>query len=138
MDTKFAQDGLHVQFDGTVRDAQVAGDDLVPLFDEARAELCADESDTVRQNYYKYTMILDKSWDRNDLKQKLRNDYGVTLGGYVYDAPCHEQPAFAQWRTADLPVATDLCARHICPPVYPTLELDDARYVVESINKVLG
>jgi len=97
-----------------------------------------DLPDTVRQNYYKYTMILDPSWNREDLKQTLRNDYGVAMGGYVYDMPCHEQPAFKQWRRGDLPVAADLCARHICPPDYPAMTEDDATYVVESIRKVLG
>ena len=44
--------------------------------------------------------------------------YGVGLSGEVYDTPLHRQPVFAPWPTARLPGAEELCARHVCLPVY--------------------
>ena len=37
-----------------------------------------------------------------------------------------------------LPVAEELCARHICLPVSAVMTDDDARYVVESLATVLA
>lgn len=93
--------------------------------------------DNVRENYYKYSLILSGR-DREDLSNQLKEGYGITLGGYVYDIPLTKQPCFQEWVTSQMPVADDLCARHICPPVYPSLSDDDARYVCESLREALS
>jgi len=51
----------------------------------------------------------------------------------VYDTPLHQQPVFAGLADRDLPGAEWLCARHICLPLFPTLEERDADYVIESL-----
>ncbi|NEO86987.1 MAG: DegT/DnrJ/EryC1/StrS family aminotransferase [Spirulina sp. SIO3F2] len=94
-------------------------------------------TDNVRENFYKYTLILS-DYDRQALKQKLKQEYGITLGGYVYDIPLNKQPCFQPWVTDPMPIAEDLCARHICLPVYPTLSDSETRYICESIRSILS
>ena len=88
-------------------------------------------------NYYKYTALLDVGLDRSVLKRLLRESYGVGLSGEVYEAPCHLQPVFAEYRSGEFPAAEDLCRRHVCLPVYATMTDEDARYVLDSLKAAL-
>ena len=91
-----------------------------------------------RCNYYKYIALLDDGIDRAKLKKILREEYGVALSGEVYELPCHLQPIFQEgYKEGDFPVAEDICARHVCLPVYVTMTDEEARYVVASIKDAL-
>ena len=79
-----------------------------------------------RSNYYKYIALLDASLDRGALKKLMREEYGVGLSGEVYETPCHEQPVFAEYRDGEFPIASDICRRHVCLPVYATMTEEDA------------
>jgi dTDP-4-amino-4,6-dideoxygalactose transaminase len=87
-------------------------------------------------NFYKYILFLPRIAD--GIAQRLSADYGVSLGGAVYDLPCHQQPVFAGIDSARLPRAEELCRRHVCPPIYPSLSDADARYVANSLLEVLA
>ena len=76
--------------------------------------------------------------DRAALKKTLRERYDVGLSGEVYEAPCHLQPVFGPQPQGTLPVAEELCARHICLPVSAVMTDEDAEYVVESLVKALA
>ena len=89
----------------------------------------------IRHNYYKYIVFTAKGVDRESLAQRLRKEYNVKLGGYVYDLPCHLQPVFRKYQQGSLPVCEDLCSRHICPPVYVTMKDEEAAYVVDAIRR---
>jgi len=89
----------------------------------------------VRHNYYKYVVFGARGLDRGSLRQKLKQTFRVSLSGSVYELPCHLQPVFKQANEEALPMSEDLCARHICPPVYVAMEDSDAMYVVDSIRK---
>jgi perosamine synthetase len=89
-------------------------------------------------NYYKYVTVLDSRSDRAALKQELKRRYRVSLAGEVYESPLHEQPVFREYVTAPLPVAADLCARHICLPVYSGMEERDAEQVLRALRAVVG
>ena len=91
----------------------------------------------VRHDYYKFVVFTPKGFDRESLKQRLRKEYNVRLGGYVYDLPCHLQPVFKSYFQESLPVSEDLCSRHICPPIYVTMKDEEANYVVNSIRRCL-
>jgi dTDP-4-amino-4,6-dideoxygalactose transaminase len=91
-----------------------------------------------RSNYYKYIALLDTGIDRTTLKKLMRAEYGVGLSGEVYEAPCHLQPVFAEYRDGDFPTAEDVCRRHVCLPVYATMTDEDARYVLASLAAALG
>jgi len=88
-------------------------------------------------NYYKYVAFLPDGVDRAALKQAMREKYDIGLSGEVYDTPLHRQPVFEGFAGRSLPGAEWLSARHICLPLYPTLEERDADYVLESLASEL-
>jgi perosamine synthetase len=88
-------------------------------------------------NYYKYIAYLPDGVDRAALKQTMREKYDIGLSGEVYDTPLHLQPVFEQFADRSLPRAEHLCARHICLPLFPSLEEADADYVIESLTSEL-
>ena len=89
-------------------------------------------------NYYKYMAIMKESRDRKELKALLRERYGVSLAGEVYEEPLHRQPVFAQYVSGPLPVSEDLCARHICLPVFSGMQESEARQVIQALAAVIG
>jgi perosamine synthetase len=89
-------------------------------------------------NYYKYIAVLSRPTDRAALKQALRERHGVSLSGEVYESPLHVQPVFREYAGAPLPVAEDLCARHLCLPVYAGMEERDAEQVLRALGELVG
>ncbi|TAL12800.1 MAG: DegT/DnrJ/EryC1/StrS aminotransferase family protein [Nitrospirae bacterium] len=89
-------------------------------------------------NYYKYIVVLKEKRDRKALKATLREQYGVSLAGEVYEDPLHKQPIFEKYLTRALPVSEDYCARHLCLPVFSGMEEADARQVLDALKKVIG
>lgn len=87
-------------------------------------------------NYYKYIAVMEQPRDRKQLKAQLRERFGVSLSGEVYEDPLHKQPVFERYVRAPLPVAEDLCARHICLPLYSGMEKDEARQVIDALAAV--
>ena len=89
-------------------------------------------------NYYKYIAFLPDGVERAELKKVLREDFEVGLSGEVYETPLHRQPVFEPWADGPLPGAEEICARHICLPLYPDLSDEDADYVVSSLASTLS
>jgi len=90
-------------------------------------------------NYYKYVAFLDNGIDRESLKKELKEKHAVSLGGEVYEMPCHLQPVFAGLDNegGDFPVAEDLCQRMICLPISAVMTEQEANYVVDALRKIL-
>ena len=92
-----------------------------------------------RCNYYKYIAFLNKGVDRDHIKQKLREKWGVSLSGEVYEIPCHLQPVFKGLSNkGDFPVSEDLCQRMVCLPISAVMTEEEALYVIDSLRKELG
>jgi dTDP-4-amino-4,6-dideoxygalactose transaminase len=89
-------------------------------------------------NYYKYIAVLKEKRDRKELKSELRERYGVALAGEVYEEPLHKQPVFEKYATAVLPIAEDLCARHICLPVFSGMQESEAQQVLHALKEMIG
>ncbi len=89
-------------------------------------------------NFYKYVAVLSERRDRPALKKELRERFSVSLSGEVYETPLHAQPVFKPWATRPLPRAEDLCARHVCLPVFSGMEDADARRVLAALDAVVG
>lgn len=87
-------------------------------------------------NRYKYIVVLEAVTPAA-VKDTLAERYGVPLGGFVYEEPCHMQPAFTQFDAADCARAEKLCPSHICLPIYQEMTGADARYVGEAVRDVL-
>ncbi len=89
-------------------------------------------------NYYKYIAVLKEHRDRKALKTQIRERFGVGLAGEVYEEPLHKQPVFEKYKTSPLPISEDLCARHICLPVFSGMEDADAHHVIHALAEVIG
>jgi perosamine synthetase len=88
-------------------------------------------------NWYKYVLVGPGLDELPSVRQRLRAEHGVELGGFVYETPCHKQPVFARPSAPALPHAEWLCRHHLCPPIYPELSDEDARHVAQSLRAVL-
>jgi len=89
-------------------------------------------------NYYKYIAVLRERRDRKELKNHLREKFGVSLAGEVYEEPLHKQPVLARYASGPLPVSEDLCARHICLPIFSGMTEANARQVVGALAETVG
>ena len=95
----------------------------------------------VQSSYYKYVVYLEPPLERTRLKQELKGDHGVSLGGDLYNRPCHSQPLFARHpetivsQPAEMFPETDyVVSNHICLPLYFDLTDDQVEYVVDSLR----
>jgi perosamine synthetase len=89
-------------------------------------------------NYYKYIAVLKEPQDRKALKKVLREQYDVSLAGEVYEEPLHKQPVFEKYKKNPLPISEDLCARHICLPIFSGMKDSDAHQVLRALEKTIG
>ena len=89
-----------------------------------------------RSNFYKYIALLPAGADRARFRQKLAEDHAVRLAGEVYDLPLHRQPVYAEFAGPPLPVAEDLCARHVCLPVHSDMTTDEVDQVMGGVSAV--
>jgi perosamine synthetase len=89
-------------------------------------------------NYYKYIAVLPEALDRKALKAQLKEGYGVSLAGEVYEDPIQRQPIFEQYDDGSLKVSEDICARHICLPVFSTMTDEQAHQVIDALKRTLG
>lgn len=103
-----------------------------------------DIPENIKSSYYKYIVYLEEGTERDYVKTRMKNDYGVSLTGEVYADPCHSQPVFIAYpesmvnRESDtFPNAEYVCAQQICLPLYPGLTNQEIDYVVKSLKEVL-
>jgi perosamine synthetase len=89
-------------------------------------------------NYYKYVAVAASRPDRGALKRALKERFAVSLAGEVYEAPLHVQPVFRAYAAGSLPVAEDLCARHLCLPIFSGMEESDAEHVLRALREEIG
>jgi perosamine synthetase len=95
-------------------------------------------ADTCRPNYYKYVALLDPDVERRALKRALKDRFQISLSGEVYESPCHHQPVFKPWAAGAFPVAEDVCARHVCLPIYPGMTEAEIERVASALESVLS
>ena len=81
-------------------------------------------------------MLILEKYDR-EKTHKLLEKNGISPSGYVYELPLHKQPMFPAHNQIDLPNTEFLCSNHICLPIYPALEIEDAKYIAETLLKIL-
>lgn len=88
-------------------------------------------------NYYKYVALLDAGVGRAQLKAQLKQRFGVSLSGEVYETPLHQQPVFQHLPHGPLPVAEDVCARQICLPVHSDMTDAEVDQVLAAVHACL-
>jgi dTDP-4-amino-4,6-dideoxygalactose transaminase len=91
-----------------------------------------------RSNFYKYIAVLPPGSDRARFKKEVADLHEVRLAGEVYDVPLHQQPVLAEFAGPALPVAEDMCARHVCLPVHSDMTDDEVEQVLGAVSAVYG
>ncbi len=81
--------------------------------------------------------FLDAGIDRTAVKTAMRERHDVQLSGEVYARPLHREPVFAAMTDGALPVAEDVCARHVCLPVHSDMRDAEVERVVDGLARVL-
>ena len=89
-------------------------------------------------NYYKYIAVLKRPLDRQALKKELRETYGVSLSGEVYEEPIQRQPIFERYAVSPLPESEKACAGHVCLPVFGGISEDQAHQVIDALKRTVG
>jgi dTDP-4-amino-4,6-dideoxygalactose transaminase len=95
----------------------------------------------IQSSYYKYVIYLEPPLQRHLLKRKLKEDHGVSLGGDLYDRPCHSQPLFARHPETvvaqpgdSFPETDYVVSNHVCLPLYFDLTDEEVDYVVDALQ----
>ncbi len=117
--------------------------EVAARYDKALAELdglrALAEPPRCRSNIYKYIAVLPEGMDRAVFKQEMAERHDVRLAGEVYDVPLHQQPVLAEFATGEpLPVAEDMCARHVCLPVHSDMTDDEVDQVLTAAAAAYG
>jgi perosamine synthetase len=112
--------------------------EVAARYDAALAELgdvqALGEPAGCLSNIYKYIAVLPPGADRTAFKKELATKHEVRLAGEVYDLPLHLQPVLAPYASGEpLPVAEDMCARHICLPVHSDMTDDEVDQVLTAV-----
>ena len=121
---------------------------LASIYDELIKEvhdvIAIELSDNIESSYYKYLLFLNTLYDSTVVKNKMRDQFGITLPSEVYANPCHSQPLFLKYPELVLnapekqfPGAKYVSDRQICLPLYPGLTDDELMYIVDSLKSVL-
>jgi len=69
------------------------------------------------------------------VKQLCREQFGVLLSGEVYSRPLYAEPVFSDLLVTPLDVAADVCARHICLPVFSDMKRDEVDLTIEAVSE---
>jgi len=113
---------------------------IAAFYDDALGEV--DGVTVVREpagcmsNYYKYVAFLDSGLDRQAVKDEAKRR-GLSMSGEVYARPLHVEPVFAAVPHPPLPVAEDVCARHVCLPVHSDMTDAEAEFVVATLRDAI-
>jgi dTDP-4-amino-4,6-dideoxygalactose transaminase len=89
-----------------------------------------------RTSWYKYIVLLPPAKDRGKVKERMA-EKGVRLSGEVYEIPLNMQPVFKSTPEESLPVVADICARHICLPLYYGMSSEEASFVANALIQTL-
>ncbi len=97
--------------------------------------------DRVQSSYYKYIVYFESPIERDTLKQKLKQDYGVSLPGELYNRDCHTQPLFARHPETIIPQPAEsfpetnyVVSQHLCLPLYFDLTDEQVDYVIYALD----
>jgi len=96
------------------------------------------EPDRCRSNYYKYIAMLADGVDRGAVKQLCRDRFGVLLSGEVYARPLYQEPVFSDLMTTRLDGAEEVCARHICLPIFSDMKDDEVDATIEAVTAAVA
>ena len=84
--------------------------------------------------YYKQIVI--PPYPREQIV-KVLSQHQIPLTGGVYDIPLHRQPVLKkQFDDSSFPIANQFCEKHICPPCYPELAIEDIEHICHILKGI--
>jgi perosamine synthetase len=84
-------------------------------------------------SYYKFILMIPGN---RELVREYCRKNRIMLTGEVYKHPIHKQPIYKNlFENEAFPITDIISQKHICPPLYPELEIDDIDYVSEILIK---
>ncbi|TXH10131.1 MAG: DegT/DnrJ/EryC1/StrS family aminotransferase [Spirochaetes bacterium] len=114
------------------------------IIERYRAELSSDIftfphiSGTSQVSGHKCLAMLDPDVDRDRLRSRLAEG-NVVLGRGVYEVPLHRQTVFCGLIGKDeFPVADDFSRRHICLPLWRTMDDSNVQRVIDVVKRELS
>ena len=84
-------------------------------------------------SFYKFILKteIDTQWLRDYCARE-----NISLTGEVYKIPIHKHPLYQnKYGKVVLPVTEKVCESHICPPLYPELQLSEVDYICEVLRE---
>lgn len=100
--------------------------------------------ENIKSTYYKYILYCDDDVERIVLKKTLKEDYGISLPGELYNQACHTQPVFKKYPDTVVTSPDDrfpeteyVVNKHFCLPLYLGLGEEQIDYVVSSLQKAI-
>lgn len=91
-----------------------------------------------RSGWYKFIVLLPPGVDRARVRADMAAR-GVSLSGGVYDVPLHRQPLFEEEEAEQsYPIADDVCARHVCLPMFPGMTSEEGRRVIDALREAIA
>jgi dTDP-4-amino-4,6-dideoxygalactose transaminase len=99
----------------------------------------------IRSSYYKYVLYVQPPLQRDRIMRELREDHQVSLGGLLYDRPCHSQPLFQRHPETVIsnpgehfPETDFVVSHHLCLPLYFDLQDEQVDRVVDAFQAVVS
>lgn len=99
------------------------------------------ERKDIRQSWWQYIIQLpfNTRLNRDVICNKLYTEYGIETAN-AYSPPCHEQPAYKEFGYGLISNKFSGCEvlkKHIALPMHSTMSIDDALYVINSLDKLI-
>jgi len=122
---------------------------LASIYDEELKGISNINKITIPKNivspYYKYIVYLNERYKRETIKNRMKSDFDISLPGEVYSHLCHSQPVFKKYpefilnnEKDQFPGSQYVADNQICLPLYPNLNKDEIKYVVDSLRYTIG
>ncbi|HEY1771123.1 MAG TPA: DegT/DnrJ/EryC1/StrS family aminotransferase [Chthoniobacterales bacterium] len=99
----------------------------------------------IRSSYYKYVLYVLPPLQRDRIMRELREDHQVSLGGLLYNRPCHSQPLFQRHPEtvvsdprAPFPETDFVVSHHLCLPLYFDLKDEQVDRVIDAFQAVVS
>ena len=126
------------KFDATLARRAVVAGRLAVSLDEIEVDYC-DWRHMSSASQYKLIVRSPLLESPEAVKERFR-DFGVVLGGGVYERPCHLQPVFRDLVEPGcrLEAAEYYCPRQICPPVLSDMSDAEIDTVAASLRDCLS
>lgn len=87
----------------------------------------------IEESAHVWHLFVIRTHDRN-LLQNYLNEKGIQTLIHYPTAP-HKQSAYKEWNMLSFPISEKIHAEVLSLPIYPTMTIEQAKYVVDALNE---